>query len=453
MHETIENSVEILKHFALYGDMESFRSFGTGHINTTYLSVWNQGGTRVRYIHQRINRHVFAKPEEVVENIRCVTAHIAAKLAAAFLRSGVPPTGNPSPAAALSTAGQQNVTLPASSSAADAFPLAAAPPPAAFLSTSALHNAMLPAAPSADERKSLCPLGTSSIQSCTPVFPPSRQTLTLIPAKDGRFFYIDEAGEYWRTYLFIEGAAAFEIMEDTKRAYKAGAAVGTFQRLLADYSGVLHETIPNFHNMRCRYAQLDEAVRRDEAGRAASVQKELHFLEENRVRGMILTDGLIAGQLQWRVTHNDTKLNNMLFDIATGEVLCLIDLDTVMPGTALFDIGDLIRTGTNTACEDEQDCSKVHCDVPLFHALVAGYLSTAGGTLTGYEKSLIAESGRNLAQIMAVRFLTDYINGDKYYKTARREHNLDRARTQIALMQSMDAQWDRLQLRASYSCR
>lgn len=446
IYEKNEQCAQIVEQFALYGDMESFRSFGTGHINTTYLSVWNQGGTRVRYIHQRINRQVFAKPEEVVENIRGVTAHIAAKLAAAypcasaasvlessaaaFLRADMPP-------AALSAAKHWN----------DA-------PSAALLSASAPHNTVPPsAAPLIDERKSPCPLETASFKSDIPVFPPSRQTLTLIPAKDGRFFYVDKAGEYWRTYLFIEGAAAFEIMEDVKRAYKAGAAVGTFQRLLADYSGVLHETIPNFHNMRCRYAQLDEAVRRDEVGRIARVRKELHFLEENRARAMVLTDGLAAGQLQRRVTHNDTKLNNMLFDTATGEVLCLIDLDTVMGGTALFDIGDLIRTGTNTACEDEHDCAKVHCDAELFSAIVTGYLSTAGGTLTGDEKSLIAESGRNLAQIMAVRFLTDYLNGDTYYKTTRPEHNLDRARTQIALMQSMDTQWELLQMRASYSCR
>ena len=160
---------------------------------------------------------------------------------------------------------------------------------------------------------------------------------------------------------------------------------------------------------------------------------------------MILSDGLANGTLKRGITHNDTKLNNILFDDATGEAICLIDLDTVMPGTVLFDTGDLIRTAANTACEDEQDLSKVHFDCNIFKALIGGYLSTAGGCLTAYEKSIIAESGRILTQIMAVRFLTDYLNGDIYYKTTRPTHNLDRVRTQIALIKSMDSQWEQLQ--------
>ena len=367
------SQAEIFKRFAIYGDLVSFKPFGGGHINGTYLSVWNQAGTQVRYTHQRINRRVFQNPAAVIENIRRITEHIAAKL-----------TAEAEPAAAIANQGAAAV-------------------------------------------------------------PVSRQALTLIPAKDGRFFYLDPAGEYWRTYLFIEDAVTYERMESSALARKAGAAIGAFQRQLSDYRGpALHETIPDFHNMHSRYDQLDHAVAHDVAGRLAEVRAELAFLEANRARSMSLSDGLARGTLPRGITHNDTKLNNILFDAATGNALCIIDLDTVMPGTVLFDTGDLIRTAANTACEDEPDLSKVRFDTSLFAALIDGYLSTASSFLTPAEKSLIAESGRVLTQIMAVRFLTDYLNGDRYYKISRPTHNLDRARSQIALIRSMDSQWDRI---------
>ena len=372
------SQAEIFKRFAIYGDLVSFKPFGGGHINGTYLSVWNQAGTQVRYTHQRINRRVFQNPAAVIENIRRITEHIAAKLIA-----------EAEPAATIAT---QPTPQP----------------------------------------------GTAAV-------PVSRQALTLIPAKDGRFFYLDPAGEYWRTYLFIEDAVTYERMESSALARKAGAAIGAFQRQLSDYRGpALHETIPDFHNMHSRYDQLDHAVAHDVAGRLAEVRAELAFLEANRARGMSLSDGLARGTLPRGITHNDTKLNNILFDAATGNALCIIDLDTVMPGTVLFDTGDLIRTAANTACEDEPDLSKVRFDTSLFAALIDGYLSTASSFLTPAEKSLIAESGRVLTQIMAVRFLTDYLNGDRYYKISRPTHNLDRARSQIALIRSMDSQWERI---------
>lgn len=372
------SQAEIFKRFAIYGDLVSFKPFGGGHINGTYLSVWNQAGTQVRYTHQRINRRVFQNPAAVIGNIRRITEHIAAKLIA-----------EAEPAATIAT--------------------------------------------------------QPTLQPGTAAVPVSRQALTLIPAKDGRFFYLDPAGEYWRTYLFIEDAVTYERMESSALARKAGAAIGAFQRQLSDYRGpALHETIPDFHNMHSRYDQLDHAVAHDVAGRLAEVRAELAFLEANRARGMILSDGLARGTLPRGITHNDTKLNNILFDAATGNALCIIDLDTVMPGTVLFDTGDLIRTAANTACEDEPDLSKVRFDTSLFAALIDGYLSTASSFLTPAEKSLIAESGRVLTQIMAVRFLTDYLNGDRYYKISRPTHNLDRARSQIALIRSMDSQWDRI---------
>ena len=386
------SQAEIFKRFAIYGDLVSFKSFGGGHINGTYLSVWNQAGTQVRYTHQRINKNVFTNPAAVVENIQRITEHIAAKLTAEAEPAAI---ANQGAAAGASTA-----------------PCAATQP---------------------------------TPQPGTAAVPVSRQVLTLIPAKDGRFFYLDPAGEYWRTYLFIEDAVTYERMESSALARKAGAAIGAFQRQLSDYRGpALHETIPDFHNMHSRYDQLDHAVAHDVAGRLAEVRAELTFLEANRARGMILSDGLARGTLPRGITHNDTKLNNILFDAATGNALCIIDLDTVMPGTVLFDTGDLIRTAANTACEDEPDLSKVRFDTSLFAALIDGYLSTASSFLTPAEKSLIAESGRVLTQIMAVRFLTDYLNGDRYYKISRPTHNLDRARSQIALIRSMDSQWDRI---------
>lgn len=349
----------ILNQFALYGSLESFKGFGNGHINNTYISVRNQGGTLVRYTHQRINKNVFKNPEQVVQNIHNVTGHIYNKLA-----------------------DEQNAAVS-----------------------------------------------------------PSRRVLQIVPAKDGKLWYLDDAGDYWRTYVFIEHASTFEVMSGTDLAYKVGKAAGTFQKQLSDYTGpVLYETIPRFHDMHWRYEQLDEAVASDKADRLSSVKDEVDFLQTNRDRGMILSDGLANGRLKSGITHNDTKLNNILFDDATGEAICMIDLDTVMPGTVLFDTGDLIRTATNTGAEDERDLSKVGFDTDLFRALIGGYMSEASDFLTDYEKSLIAESGRVFAQIMAVRFLTDYLNGDVYYKIERPSHNLDRTRTQLTLMKSMDAQ-------------
>ena len=243
-------------------------------------------------------------------------------------------------------------------------------------------------------------------------------------------------------------------MDNSDLAYKVGKAVGTFQNQRSDYTGpALHETITDFHNMRVRYEQLESAASKDSVSRLTSVRTEFDFLLANRERGAVLTDGLASGKLKRGITHNDTKLNNILFDDKTGEAICVIDLDTVMPGTVLFDTGDLIRTATNTGAEDERDLSKVGFDLELFRSLAAGYISSAGSFLTDYEKSLIAESGRALTQIMAVRFLTDYLNGDVYYKTERESHNLDRARTQIRLMQSMDEQWNGVQHTMEKLCR
>ena len=194
--------------------------------------------------------------------------------------------------------------------------------------------------------------------------------------------------------------------------------------------------------MRLRYKQLQDAMKKDTRNRLRYVQTEVSFLLDNKERGEQIWNAFEKGIVPSRVTHNDTKINNVLFSEETGEAACVIDLDTIMPGTILFDTGDMIRTACSTADEDERNTEKMKFSVPLYKALIKGYMESAGSFLTDEEKSLIKESGRTITQIMAVRFLTDYLAGDTYYKIAYEDHNLVRARTQIALMESMDSQWN-----------
>jgi len=284
---------------------------------------------------------------------------------------------------------------------------------------------------------------TSHIQSKVAHLPDKdKRCLKLVQTKGHQWYAYDDEDNLWRTYHFIDGVNTYPFLDDRHLAYRFGEAVGTFQQHLSDFpADQLHTTIAKFHHMGNRYSQLRQAVSDNKAGRLDSVQAELEFFLENEERGMVLTNALEAGQVPLRVTHNDTKINNILFDQTSGEGVCVIDLDTVMSGTILFDTGDMLRTGSITASEDEQDLSKVKCDEELFIQMVKGYRSVADNFLTQSERSLIAESGRATTQIMGVRFLTDYLNGDVYYHIERPSHNLDRARTQIALMQDMDRKW------------
>lgn len=273
----------------------------------------------------------------------------------------------------------------------------------------------------------------------------SSHVLTVVPAKDGKPYAIDADGEYWRTYLFVDHVFSYEKLDDPEVAQRFGAMIGRFQSQLSDLDGDrLHETISRFHDMRWRYEQFKEALAKDSVGRAASCKDEIDFILSNEERGVVITDLYRDGKLRKGITHNDTKLNNVLFDEATHEAACVIDLDTVMPGTILFDTGDMIRTATITGEEDERDLSLISCDVNMFRKLMEGYLSEASSFLSPLEKSLLAESGRTITLIMAVRFLTDYLNGDVYYKISRPEHNLDRMHTQMQLIKSMDEQWEAL---------
>jgi len=271
-----------------------------------------------------------------------------------------------------------------------------------------------------------------------------QRCLRVVQTRDGSLVHIDEEGGYWRTYHYIDHVRTFSTIRDASQAYLLGEAIGNFQLQLSDFDGKsLHETIPHFHDMGLRYQQLQEAMAFNHQNRLVHVGPELDFLMANKERGLLLWDGMSSGKLPTRVTHNDTKINNVLFKFDGSEALCIIDLDTVMPGTILFDTGDMIRTATTTGEEDATDLSTVTCDEKLHKALIQGYLSKAA-FLTDEERSLVVESGRNITQIMAVRFLTDYLNGDKYYSIQRERHNLDRARTQIKLMQDMDDKWDTL---------
>jgi hypothetical protein len=270
----------------------------------------------------------------------------------------------------------------------------------------------------------------------------SRRVLAVVPSHDGKPWVRDAEGGWWRSYLFIEGTHSLEVARSPAEARFLGKSVGLFQKQLADLAEPrLHETIPDFHNMEKRYVRFYDAVSRDVCGRVKDVGAEIAFMRENEERGAILIRALKHGDIPERICHNDTKMNNILIDDKDNEVRCVVDLDTVMPGASLFDVGDLIRTVTTRAEEDERDLSLVEFDGGLFEALITGYLSEAREFLLPEEKALIAESGRNITQIMGLRFLTDYLEGDHYYQTVRPGHNLDRCRNQIALITSMDAQW------------
>jgi Ser/Thr protein kinase RdoA (MazF antagonist) len=264
-----------------------------------------------------------------------------------------------------------------------------------------------------------------------------RRTLHLVPARDGRNWHIDAQGETWRAYRFVENARTYETATLTGQAYQAARAFGHFQQQLANLPPPrLNETIPDFHSTPKRFAALEQAIAADAAGRAAGAKQEIEFA---RSRGSIV-GVLLSANLPERITHNDTKFNNVLLDDKTGEAVCVIDLDTVMPGLALYDFGDMVRTTTSPAKEDEQDLSLVTMQFPMFEALVRGYLETAGAFLTSAERKLLAFSGKLITFEIGIRFLADHLAGDTYFKVHREGHNLDRCRAQFKLVESIELQ-------------
>ena len=348
---------EIAAHFDVRGTFVSGAPYGSGHINDTYAAVYDQGGTPIRYIHQRINHNVFKEPGRLMENVARVTRHVRQKLVEAH----------------------------------------------------------------ADQV--------------------TRRALSLIPARDGNSHYVDAEGNTWRTYIFVEKARTYDRIENEGQAFEAAKAFGRFQSLLADISAPrLHETIADFHDTPKRFGALMAEVERDVSNRAAEVKDEIAFAIRRQPLASRIVNGLKDGSLPERVTHNDTKLNNVMIDDATGEGICVIDLDTVMPGCALYDFGDMVRSATNSAMEDEQDLGKVRMMPSIFEALARGYLETAGAFLTLAERECLVPAGPLITLETGVRFLTDYLAGDVYFKTSRVGQNLDRCRVQFQLVESMETQ-------------
>lgn len=274
---------------------------------------------------------------------------------------------------------------------------------------------------------------------------PDRETLNAVLAKDGKPYFVDSAGEYWRAYHFIEGATCYDQVASDEDFYQSGYAFGNFQCLLADYPAeTLHETIPQFHDTVKRFADFKKALEADVCGRAAGVQREIEFVLSREADAAVLGDMLAKGDLPLRVTHNDTKLNNIMIDDVTRQGICVIDLDTVMPGLSVNDFGDSIRFGASTAAEDETDLDKVSCSMHLLEVYNSGFQKGCQGRLTKNEIEMLPMGAKIMTYECGMRFLADYLEGDIYFQTHREQHNLDRARTQFKLVADMEKKWDEM---------
>jgi len=274
---------------------------------------------------------------------------------------------------------------------------------------------------------------------------PDRETLTLIPTQNGEIYHQTEKGYYWRVYVFIENALTYQIPESLQHVYNAARTYGSFQQLLADFPAAqLNETIPDFHNTAQRFETFINVVEKDEHNRALEVRDEIDYVLQRAEEMPVFVDLIDQGRLPIRVTHNDTKYNNVMIDDETGEGICVIDLDTVMPGSLLYDFGDAIRSITNTAEEDERDLSIVHFNLETFERYTQGYLDAMHKALTPLEIEYLAFSARLMTLECGIRFLADHLNGDIYFRTKRDNHNLDRCRTQFKLVEEMEAQFEKM---------
>ncbi len=272
-----------------------------------------------------------------------------------------------------------------------------------------------------------------------------RETLNVIYTKTNQSYYNDSIGSYWRAYEFIEDAISYDVVGNPTDFYNSAVAFGHFQHLLADYNAAsLHETIPDFHNTPKRFLDFLEAIEKDVLGRADEVRTEINFLLAREQDMKICKEMLEHGVIPLRVTHNDTKLNNIMLDRETGKGICVIDLDTVMPGMSLYDFGDSIRFGANTAEEDERDLSKVSLNLELFEQFTKGFLEGCQGSLTKKEIELLPMGAKLMTLECGMRFLTDFLQGDTYFKIHRQGHNLDRCRTQLKLVEDMEHKWSQM---------
>lgn len=354
----INNIEEAIAQFAIEGRLIRKTPYGNGHINDTFLLVYEaeDDGQR-RYILQRMNHSIFKNPQQLMENVVNVTEYL---------------------------------------------------------------------------RRVILAQGGD----------PNRETLNVVKTRSGENYYEDKEQNYWRVFLFVERTLCLERVESPKDFYDSAVAFGNFQRMLADYPAEeLHETIPNFHNTPSRFQDFLKAVREDKFGRAALAADEIAFALSREQDTAVLTDLLKKGELPLRVTHNDTKLNNILFDEDTREALCIIDLDTVMPGLSHYDFGDSIRFGASTGAEDETDLSKVTLDLELFETFTKGFLEGCGGSLTTKEIEMLPMGAKLMTYECGIRFLADFLEGDVYFRIHRTNHNLDRARTQFKLVADMEEKW------------
>jgi len=274
---------------------------------------------------------------------------------------------------------------------------------------------------------------------------PERETLTLIPTLDGASYVFDEEGCCWRMFLCVEDAVSYDLPDSEDVFREAGNAFGAFQTALSEYPvETLYETIPAFHDTVSRVGKLRAAIEADAAHRAAGVQAEIEYALARAERAGALLSQLQAGKIPLRVTHNDTKLNNVLIDKATGKGLCVIDLDTVMPGLSAYDFGDALRFGANTAVEDETDLSKVHFSMPMYRAWCEGYMANAGEAMDEAEIMSLPLGAWMMTYEVGIRFLTDYLDGDKYFHIKHPEHNIERARNQFALLADIEKHEDEM---------
>lgn len=269
---------------------------------------------------------------------------------------------------------------------------------------------------------------------------PDRETITIIPTTDGKSYYKADEGVYFRVYKFIEDSCSYDMPESLDLLYNGAKAFGRFQRMLSDFpANILHETIPDFHNTRVRFENLKKAIADNKAGRVSEVKDEIEFAlaRENMVD--IVLNGIEKGEIALRVTHNDTKFNNVLLDKYSKEGVCVIDLDTVMSGSLLYDYGDALRFAGSSGAEDEPDLTKIWFDLKAYEYFTKGFLSELKSYMTEKEKELLPFSIRLMTYECGIRFLTDYLNGDVYFKTTRPGQNLDRTRTHFKLIADMES--------------
>jgi hypothetical protein len=270
---------------------------------------------------------------------------------------------------------------------------------------------------------------------------PDRETLNLLYSRWGGCCYVSPAGEYWRAYRFVGDVHIVNVATRPEEAFEAGLAFGRFQKLLSDLdASSLRETIPFFHHTPRRFSRFKEVLASDPQNRAREARDAVAFAFERELMTAVITDALAGNRLPLRITHNDTKINNVLFDNRTGKAICVIDLDTTMPGSSLYDFGDMVRTTTSFAAEDERDLTRLKLELEMFRALADGYLREAGDFLTPLELDLLVFSGRLITFTIGLRFLTDFLEGDVYFRVHRPGQNLDRARAQFALVKSMEDQ-------------